>query len=122
MEAKWFNVNVQAQIWSGHADGHQKMGRLYPPAAVYVIEEYKGSFRFDEYKFVDDGEADLIERSSSYPQWWIRAADVSDLPFEDRVDDEPPVEDDLPGDDVVGVPSDETIGRVVRYLLFLLRS
>ena len=112
MEPKWFNVNVKARIWSGHSDDHQKQGTMYPPAAILAIDEYKGSYQFEEWKVVDEGIADFYAHEG-YEQLWIRATDVTTLPFED--------EDDV-ADEVWPVleltrPSDETIGRVVRYLL-----
>lgn len=116
---KWFNVNEVAQIWSGHSDNHQKMGKLYPPAAIRAIDEYGGSYQFAEFKVVDAGYSDLDPLTTSYPQYWIRAEDVSVAPYEEPSDD--PGDD--PGDDPdpdpepdPEGPSDAEIGRVIRFL------
>ena len=119
---KWFNVNKVIQVWSGHSDGHQKMGKLFPPAAIRAIDEYKGSVQFEEYMLDADGRSDLVERGTSYPQWWARLDDLSLEPF---TGEEPgPVGPDEPAPSPepspVGEPSDEEVGRVVKYLLSLL--
>ncbi len=102
----WYNVNVRARIWSGHSDDHHKQGTMYPPGAILAIDEYKGSYQFEEWKVVDEGIGDFYAHEG-YEQLWIRATDVTTLPFEDEV--RPTLE--------LTRPSDETIGRVIRYLL-----
>ena len=116
---KWFNINKVVQVWSGHSDDHQKMGKLFPPAGIRAIDEYKGSFQFDEFRLDGDGRSELVERNAAYDQWWVRDGDVSLMPFV------PPDEVPMPEPEEVWPtpeitrPSDETIGRVVRYLLGL---
>ena len=99
---KWYNVNADARVWAGHSDAH-KQGWLYAPAAILAIEEYKGSYRFEEYKVEGGGYGDL-DASSDYPDLWIRQEDVSTLPFEDEddVSDELPVPPPMVGDAALG--------------------
>lgn len=109
---KWYNVNVDAQIWSGHSDNHQKMGKLIAPAAIEAIDEYGGSFQFINVMIgVDEGGRDERDPlSSGYPQYWIRKEDTSVEPYDPNPDPEPEPE---PEPDK---PSNEEIGRVFRYL------
>ncbi len=111
MDPKWYNVNVKARIWSGHADSAHKQGWMYPAGAILAIDEYKGSYQFEEWKVKGDGIADFYAHAG-YPQLWIRIADVSLEQFEEE---EPPVPDE---DDPLpqNVPSNEEIGRVIRFL------
>ena len=119
---KWFNVNKVIQVWSGHSDGHQKMGKLFPPAAIRAIDEYKGSVQFEEFGLDGDGRSELVERSSSYPQWWARLDDLSLEPFTGEEPGPIGPDDTVPGDpgpvppQPSDVPTDAEIGRVVRYL------
>ncbi len=112
MEPKLFNVNENARIWAGHSDAH-RMGWLYAPAAILAVEEYEGSYRFEEWRVVGAGYADLTERTSGYPQWWIRVADVSLLPYEDPTDDPEPEPEPDPDPEGEG-PSNEELGAAVR--------
>ncbi len=123
---KWFNVNSNARIWSGHSDNHQKQGWLYAPAAIRALKEYKGSYKFEEWKVVDEGRG-AFSASPSYPQLWIRMADVSVVPHEGPDPDNGgpgPDPDDVPGpgpdsDDAPGPSSDAEIGAAVRLLVAL---
>ncbi len=114
---KWFNVNEDAQIWSGHSDNHQKQGWLRAPAAIRAIDYYGGSYQFVEV-LVDEELGGRDERdpaTTNYPQYWIRETSVSILPFIPDPDPEPepdPEPTPEPGDD----PSDSEIARVIRYL------
>lgn len=123
MDPKWFNVNVKARIWSGHADSAQKQGWMYPPGAILAIDEYKGSYQFEEWKVVDGGIDDFYAHAG-YKQLWIRIEDTSSLPFEG----EEPSPEPIPGPDTdplpvpepipsnQGDPSNEEIGKVIRFL------
>ena len=80
---KWFNVNEDAQIWSGHADSAHKQGWLRAPAAIRAIDMYQGSYQFEEV-LVDEskGGADARDPTTTdYPQYWIRIEDVSLEPY-----------------------------------------
>ena len=112
MDPKWYNVNEDARIWSGHADSAQKQGWLYAPAAILAIDEYKGSFQFKEYKAVDNGFGDF-QADEDYPDFWIRIEDTSQKPFDPPVPVPDLVPDPIPS---VDGPSDAEIGRVIRFL------
>ncbi len=101
---KWYNVNADTQIWSGHSDNHQKMGKLIAPAAIKAIDEYKGSFQFEEYGVdVNSGGEDRLKPlSTSYPQYWIRIEDTSLEPYDPNPDPEPDPEPDLSSDAELG--------------------
>ncbi len=109
MDPKWFNVNVKARIWSGHSDNSHKQGWMYPAGAILAIDEYKGSYQFEEWKVKGDGIADFYAHEG-YEQLWIRIEDVSVQPYADPVPNPNP--DPVPGD----YPSNEVIGRVIRFL------
>ncbi len=126
MDPKWFNVNVKARIWSGHADSAQKQGWMYPPGAILAIDEYKGSYQFEEWKVVGDGIDDFYAHKG-YDQLWVRIVDTSTETYEDYLAslespvDEPdtdplPVPVPVPSDS--GEVSDEMLGKVIRFLLW----
>ena len=128
---KWFNVNKDIRVWSGHSDNAQKKGKIFAPAGLFAIDEYKGSVEFkpEDLKFDGDGrfERDGTEKKdAAYPGFWVRLDELSVVPFD--LDDDEPVGpgDPLPGDpspvppQPVGEPSDEEVGRVVKFLLSLL--
>lgn len=120
MDPKWFNVNHDAQIWSGHSDDHQKMGKLIAPAGILAIDFYQGSYQFKKV-MIDDkngGEDRLDPLTEGYDQYWIREEDVSDELY--NPDPGPfPNPDPVPSPDPVpgSGPSDAEIGRVIRFLL-----
>ena len=108
MTPKWYNVNADARVWAGHAEV-QKQGWMRAGSAVLSVEEYKGSVQFVEYK----EPADLKDRTSDYPEWWMQLKDLSLLPFED--DDKPPVPS--------GDPSDTALGAAFRLIVnFILNG
>jgi len=117
VDPKWFNVNEDAQIWSGHANSAHKQFVLVAPAAIRAIDEYQGSYQFEQARGIapDGTQYDLtLLLDPGYPQAWIREHDVSLLPFEDEPDDEdepeiPPVEE--------AEWSDVLIGTAVRIIL-----
>lgn len=73
---KWYNVNADARIWSGHAGSAQKQGWLRAPAAILAIDEYQGSYQFEEVKIAPGGRDETLMKPG-YDQMWIRIADVS---------------------------------------------
>ncbi len=85
MEAKWFNVNASARVWAGHSESH-KMGWMNAGSAILAVEEYKGSYRFEDFK----EPSDLSHLGGVYNAYWIRKSDVSLRPFEDEDEDVPP--------------------------------
>ncbi len=105
---KWFNVNEDARVWSGHADVH-KMGWMRAGSAIRAVAEYSGSYRFLEFKPPED----LIPFGNGYSQYWIRKEDVSLLPFEDEDD----ASDDMdPDPEIPALPGDGRIGAAIRIL------
>ncbi len=121
----WYNVNKVVQVWSGHADSAQKKGKLYPPAGLEDIDEYKGSVQFDPeaLRFDFPGWFDEIV-NPAYPQFWVRKEDLSNEPYDADVDPDAPVGPDEEPPVVAPPPADKPshaeIGRVVEYLLSLL--
>ncbi len=119
---RWFNVNEDARVWSGHSDNHQKMGWMLPGSAIRAINEYQGSYQFDEYK----GPNGLFDRTVAYPQYWIRKGDVTLYPFEDKDGDDdngdtetwPPPQDINVADAQLGAAF-KVIGQ---WIMELLRS
>ncbi len=117
MEPKWFNVNEDAQIWSGHADNHKQF-KMSAPAAILAIDEYKGSYQFEEAKAVaSDGTQFTLSMlpDPGYPQLWIRIADVTTSPFEDEddvADELDPPDDEEPGDEP-DIGSAAELGRAI---------
>ena len=122
----WYNVNKIVQVWSGHADSAQKKGKLYPPAGLESIDEYKGSVQFDpeQVRFDFPGWFDDIP-TTQYPQYWARLDDLTFEPWvegEDQEDPGPvgpdpvPVPEPEPAPEPSDVPSFEEIGRVIVYL------
>lgn len=118
---KWFNVNKDIRVWAGHSEA-QKQGWIYAPAAVYIIDEYKGSGQFkpEDMKFDLDGRIE-VKSDPGYSDYWVRLDELSLVPFDLDVDEEPPVGPDPEEPPVVApppsdVPTDAEIGRVVRYL------
>lgn len=118
--AEWWNVNKTVQVWAGHAE-NQKQGRLVPAAGVEILEQYKGSGRFDpdEVRFEGNGHWEEFKDNPSYPEYWVQMDLLSKTPFIPSPDPTPfpdpdPVPDPVPvpGDE----PSDAEIGRVVRFL------
>lgn len=107
---KWFNVNEDARVWAGHSDAH-KQGWIYAPAGIRAIEEYKGSYRFEEWKVEGDGRGDFAT-SPGYPQLWIRAEDVSLDPFPGTDPDPIPDPDPVPGE-----VSDAELGAALRLIV-----
>ncbi len=124
MDPKWFNVNQDSQIWSGHSDNHQKMGKLIAPAGILAIDFYKGSYQFKKV-MIDDANGGKDQRdplTEGYNQYWIREEDVSEVPYNPDPGPfpGPDPEDPLPVPEPVpsnpGDPSNEEIGRVIRFL------
>lgn len=126
---KWFNVNKDIRVWAGHSEA-QKQGWIYAPAAVYIIDEYKGSGQFkpEDMKFDLNGRIE-VKSDPGYSDYWVRLDELSLVPFDLDVEEEPPVGPDeppvvapppSPDPSPVGEPSDEEVGRVVKYLLSLL--
>ncbi len=118
MEATWFNVNDDARIWAGHSDAH-KQGWLYAPGAILAIEEYKGSYRFEEWKVENTGSGAFaggsLAPNLSYPEMWVRIKDVSLIPFEDEDD----VSDDMdtdPGDEPDPAGRNARLGAAIRLI------
>ena len=127
----WYNVNKIVQVWSGHAGSAQKKGRLYPPVGLEDIDKYKESIQFDpdKLRFDRDGKFDRMgteDQDASYPDFWVRREDLSFEMFNPDFGDEGPVGPDPEEPPVVAPPpsvddpSDEEVGRVVKYLLSLL--
>ena len=114
---KWFNVNEDARIWSGHSDSAHKQGWIYAPAAIRAIDEYQGSYEFVDWKVVGDGRGDF-SASISYPQLWIRIADVTAEPYEPPND----VPDPVPGPGPAPVAGDAELGAALRTLVSFLSS
>ena len=107
MTLKWYNVNEDARVWSGHADT-QKQGWMRAGSAVLAVEEYQGSVRFEDYR----EPSDLKELTGGYPEYWMRLEDLSLLPLEEEDDDPLPVP--------VPVPSnvdDAALGAAFRLLV-----
>lgn len=120
MEAKWFNVNEDARVWSGHSDGHHKQGWIYAPAAIRAIEEYQGSYKFHEWKTDLHGSVE-ITATPDYPEYWIRMADVSLEPYGEPTPD--PDTDPVPDPDKpVPVEGDAELGAAVRTIVAFLAS
>ncbi len=124
MEAKWFNVNEDARIWSGHSDAH-KQGWLYAPGGILAIEEYKGSYRFVDWKVGPGGSGAFaggdFASDTGYPETWIRILDVSLDEFDDGSGngddgDVPPPEDEVwPPPEDINV-ADARLGHAVRLI------
>ncbi len=75
---KWYNVNADARIWSGHAASAQKQGWLVAPAAILAIDEYNGSFQFKDVGVVGAlGGKNSIVMKDGYPDTFIRISDTS---------------------------------------------
>ncbi len=115
---QWFNVNADARIWASHSRDH-KQGWIYAPAAILAIEEYKGAYRFKDWRVVDDGRGDFSV-SSGYPQFWIQAVDVSLEPYEPYAEPDPTSD---PGSEPEPKPEleptlieDAALGAAVRVL------
>ena len=81
MDPKWYNVNKDARVWSGHASGAHKQGWMRAPGAILAIDDYKGSVQFKEWKVDGDGAAEF-KAKSGYPQLWMRLVDLSTEPYE----------------------------------------
>jgi hypothetical protein len=112
MTPKWFNVNEDARVWSSHAKVH-KMGWMRAGSAVLAVEEYGGSFRFEEFK----EPSDLVPLGDGYNDYWIPTDSVTLLPFEEEDDEDGDGEDD-PGDDPdTGDATDARLGRAIRVVL-----
>ncbi len=119
---EWWNVNEDAQIWSGHADNHKQFV-LEAPAGILAIDEYQGSFQF-ETAMVKDG--DVLKEihpkgDPGYEQLWIRIDAVTkDLyeeePGPDDDGNDPPPEDEPDPDDEPVNDTDERIGNAIRIL------
>ncbi len=108
---KWFNVNKDIRVWAGHSDAH-KQGWIYAPAAIRAIEEYKGSYRFEEWKVDLDGSIDF-EADPGYPEFWVRADEVSTLPYNSEPDPVP-----VPGPTPTpGEVSDADLGAAFRLIV-----
>ena len=123
---KWYNVNHDARIWSGHAASAQKQGWLRAPAAIKAVDEYKGSFQFVDYG-VDtlNGGIDEIEMKEGWPQTWIRIGDTSLEPYDPSPEPEPgpdpePEPEPEPGPDVQ--PGDAELGAAVRVVVTRIAS
>ena len=113
---RWFNVNKDIRVWAGHKDNAQKQGWIYAPGAIEAVEEYKGSFRFENAKGVGICRLDY-STSEGYPNTWVRIADVTTEPFEPGPDPEPEPE---PGPDIQ--PGDAEIGAAFRTLVAYVSS
>ena len=113
----WFNVNKDIRVWGGHSD-QRKQGWIYAPAAIYAIDEYSGSYKFREMKFVDDGYADL-DPNDNYPDFWVRIKDVSLEPYVLTVilDDDVPVEDHVSLPTPISSSGDAALGAAFRLLV-----
>ncbi len=118
MLSQWFNVNKDSRIWAGHSDTH-KQGWIYAPAAILAIEEYKGSYRFEEWKIEGEGRG-AFSATSGYPSFWIRMEDVSILPFEGPNGDPDPTPDPDP-DEYPDKVSDAKLGAALRTLVNFIR-
>ena len=115
MEARWYNVNVDARVWAGHTE-NQKQGWLRAPAAVFAIREYGNAYQFLlENVRVDAGGSIDLKVDDAYPQYWIQKSDVTLVPYELDVPAPDPEQEECEW--CVTAPSDEEIGRVVRFLL-----
>ena len=129
MIPKWFNVNADAQIWSGHANEHKQFV-LRAPAGILAIEEYQGSYRF-KMMMVNDSDGNLIQTAApldpQYPETWIRIADVTTEPYEEDDDgngdvpppdngDPPPIPEPDAADAELGAAL-KTLGRFVQRIL-----
>jgi hypothetical protein len=110
MDPKWYNVNEDARVWAGHSDAH-KMGWMRAGSAIRAVEEYKSSYRFEEYK----PPADLKELGGGYNEYWIRKADVTVEPMPD--DDGNGDTDTLPSQ-----PGDAELGAALRILINFIRT
>lgn len=128
MIAKWFNVNENARIWAGHSDAH-KQGWLRAPGAILAVEEYKGSYRFDDWKVEGEGSGDFaggdFATDLSYPETWIRIADVSLVPFDGQ--DEDDASDDMdspppPPPPITALPGDGELGAALRILGYFISN
>ena len=122
---KWFNVNKDIRVWGGHSDA-RKQGWIFAPAAVYAVEEYQGSVKFLPEDMMFDALGRIeVKADPGYPEYWVRLEDLSLVPFDLDTPDPIGPDDPAPEPDEVWPtpeftrPSDETIGRVVRYLLGL---
>lgn len=119
---KWFNVNEDARIWSSHAASAQKQGWLRAPAGIRAIDDYKGSYQFDEVRVDEElGGADERIDNPGYPQYWIRHEDVSLEPYEDSDDnggDTPPPPEPVAGDAELGA----ALRTIVTFIAEAFRS
>ncbi|MCK5602261.1 hypothetical protein KAR91_10340 [Candidatus Pacearchaeota archaeon] len=121
---KWYNVNQDIRTWSGHAESAQHQGWIFAPAGILVLEEYKGSYRFEECKPSPDAPGGKCESAPSpgYPQTWVRIEDVSTDPYEPPP--EPPDDDDP--DPIPDIISNEEAGEALRtivdFILMLIRE
>jgi hypothetical protein len=87
------------------------MGRLLPGSAIRAIQEYKGSYRFAQWRGPDE----LVPLNTAYPEYWIRTEDTSLFPYEEDADTPtPPPEDE---DDVPAVTRDAKLGAALRLIL-----
>jgi len=118
---KWFNVNEDARIWSGHADSATRLGWLRAPAGIRAIDDYKGSYQFKEVRVADDGRDEIVIKSG-YPQNWIRHEDVTTEPFEEPTNGEPGLHPDDPAWVPVPVTGDAELGAAVRTIVAFVSS
>jgi hypothetical protein len=107
--SEWWNVNRIVQTWEGHGANH-KMGRLHPAAGVEITDVYKGygQINIDDVRFGPDGYWEDKNENPSYSEWWVDMDHLTKDPYEPVPDPDPDPEPDE--------PSNEEIGRVIRYL------
>lgn len=113
--SEWWNVNKIVQVWNNHAES-QKQGKLHPPAGVNIIEEYKGSGRFEEIRFEGDGFWEKKGEDPNYLEYWVQMEDLSKEPYD-------PIPDPDPDPSEI---SDEEAGAalrtIVNFILMLIRG
>ncbi|MCK5603764.1 hypothetical protein KAR91_17890 [Candidatus Pacearchaeota archaeon] len=129
MEPKWYNVNQDIRVYSGHADSAQKQGWILAPAAILAIDEYKGSFQFEEAKVPEGAKPeDFLKFAAKpgYPQLWVRSDEVSLEPYDPSPEPDPdpvpdpdplPVPEPIPSD-----PGDAELGRAFRIVANFIRK
>jgi len=115
MDPIWYNVNEDGQVWSGHSDNHQKMGKMLAGSAIRAIDEYKGSVQFKEYK----QPSNLKPLTSGYNQYWMRLAALSLEPYESSPDPIPnPIPTPTPLPEQYG---DTQLGAALRIFANFIR-
>jgi hypothetical protein len=100
------DIHGSVRAWSDRHAVH-KMGWLRQGDVVHVSQEYRGWFKFE----IASGGGDLLPTDASYPDYWVKQADLVVQPPTPDPDPEPE-----PEPDPVDRPSDAQIGAVVRFL------